>query len=61
MPTNVAVTAKTSTSVSLTWNASTDDKQVIGYTVYYNGGLQAVTETKATITNLTPIPHTRSQ
>ncbi len=54
VPTNVAVTAKTSTSVSLTWNASTDDKQVIGYTVYFNGGLEAVTETKATITNLTP-------
>lgn len=54
VPTNLAVTAKTSTSVSLTWAASTDDKQVIGYTVYYNDNLQAVTQTNATITNLTP-------
>ena len=48
-PTNLAVTAKTSTSVSLSWPASTDNIAVSGYDVYMN------TVLKTTVTTLTSI------
>ena len=37
MPGNLAVTATTESSVSLTWTASVDDTGVAGYTVYVDG------------------------
>ncbi|MET9440432.1 glycoside hydrolase family 6 protein [Streptomyces sp. NPDC006610] len=36
-PTGLTATAKTATSVSLSWTASTDDRGVSGYDVYRNG------------------------
>lgn len=54
VPTNVIVTAKTSTSISLSWSASTDNVGVTGYTVSYGTNTVNVTDTTATITGLTP-------
>ena len=43
------------TSVELSWDASTDDGQVVGYEVWQNGQkVREVTGTSATITGLTP-------
>ncbi|RRQ77544.1 glycoside hydrolase family 48 protein [Streptomyces griseofuscus] len=39
VPTNLAVSATTDTSVSLTWTASTDDVGVAGYDIYRGGTL----------------------
>ena len=39
VPTNLAVTAATSSSVSLSWTASTDNVAVTGYNIYRNGVL----------------------
>ncbi|TDP97898.1 proprotein convertase P-domain-containing protein [Labedaea rhizosphaerae] len=50
-PANVRVTATTSSSVSLSWDASTDDVGVTGYEVSPGG---AVTGTSTTVTGLTP-------
>jgi chitodextrinase len=36
-PTGVSMTAKTSTSISIAWNASTDNVGVAGYRIYING------------------------
>ncbi|MEC0246493.1 glycosyl hydrolase family 18 protein [Paenibacillus chitinolyticus] len=52
-PTNLAVTAKTSTSVTLGWTASTDNVGVTGYTVSYGSTSVNVTGTTATISGLT--------
>ncbi len=53
--TGLAVSAKTSNSISLTWNASTDNVGVTGYTVYMNGSLKTtVNSTSATISGLNP-------
>ncbi len=53
--TNLAVSAKTSSSISLTWNASTDNVGVSAYNVYMNGNLQTtVNSTSATISGLNP-------
>ncbi|MBF4484499.1 endonuclease [Flavobacterium sp. CSZ] len=53
-PTNLASTATTATSVSVSWNASTDNVGVTGYNVYANGVLKnKVTTLNYTITGLT--------
>ncbi|MBP2000329.1 chitinase [Paenibacillus shirakamiensis] len=52
VPANVASSAQTATTVTLSWTASTDDKAVTGYTVYYTGGKQEVTTTNAVVTGL---------
>lgn len=55
VPTNLRETSKSSTSVSLSWNASTDNVGVTGYQVYNGSTLvTTVTGTTATISNLTP-------
>jgi chitodextrinase len=56
-PTNLAVTGRTPTSVSLSWTASTDNKGVTGYAIYnentYLGTSQ--TATNYTVTGLTEL------
>lgn len=53
-PTNLASTAKTATSISLSWTASTDNVGVTGYDVYANSVLKTTASgTTATITGLT--------
>ena len=53
-PTSLASTSKTSTSISLSWNASTDNVAVTGYDVYANSVLKTtVSVLTATITGLT--------
>ncbi len=52
VPTNVAVTSKTSASVSLSWTASTDNVGVTGYSVTYGSTTVNVTATNATISGL---------
>ncbi|WP_345145969.1 endonuclease [Flavobacterium ginsengiterrae] len=53
-PTSLASTAKTATSITLTWNASTDNVGVTGYDVYANSALKTtVSGTTATISDLT--------
>jgi chitinase len=51
-PTNLAVAGKTSSSVSLSWTASTDNVGVTGYTVTYGSTSTTVTGTSATINGL---------
>ncbi|MGO4537908.1 fibronectin type III domain-containing protein [Paenibacillus sp. 2TAB19] len=57
-PANLTSPAKTNTSVTLTWNASTDNVGIAGYEVYANGGLAGTTiggsSTSYTVTGLTP-------
>jgi chitodextrinase len=54
-PTGLTVTGHTSSSVSLSWNASTDDVSVSGYQVRVNGSTAlATTGTTATVTGLAP-------
>lgn len=53
-PTSLASTSKTATSITLSWNASTDNVGVTGYDVYANSILKTtVSGTSATITGLT--------
>ncbi|TDE53096.1 endonuclease [Flavobacterium sp. GT3P67] len=53
-PTSLVASATTSNSVSLSWNASTDNIGVTGYNVYMNSVLKTtVTGTTTTITGLT--------
>jgi endonuclease I/chitodextrinase len=53
--TNLTVPSKTSNSISLTWNASTDNVAVTSYDVYMNGSLKSnVTSTSTTVTGLNP-------
>lgn len=54
VPTNIIVTAKTSTSVSLSWTASTDNVGVTGYTVSYGSLSVSVSNPNAVISGLTP-------
>ncbi|EGL20218.1 MULTISPECIES: glycosyl hydrolase family 18 protein [unclassified Paenibacillus] len=54
VPANLTSTAKTSTSVTLSWSASTDNVGVTGYTVTYGTKTVDVSATTATITGLTP-------
>ncbi|OGO82082.1 MAG: hypothetical protein A2Y18_06570 [Clostridiales bacterium GWD2_32_19] len=54
-PTNLTVTAKTETSISLSWTASTDNIEVKGYNIYRD--LVKIDETTETIfTNINLIP-----
>ncbi|MNJ46772.1 Chitinase A1 precursor [compost metagenome] len=53
-PTNVSAASISSTSVNLSWLASTDNVGVTGYTVYYGSQSVNVTGTSAAITGLTP-------
>jgi endonuclease I len=53
-PTSLASTTKTSTSITVAWNASTDNVGVTGYNVYANNVLKTTVSTlTATITGLT--------
>jgi hypothetical protein len=53
-PTSLASTSKTAVSISLSWNASTDNVAVTGYDVYANSAYKTtVSGTTATITGLT--------
>ena len=55
VPTNLAVTGVTSSSVSLAWTASTDNVAVSGYDVYKDGVLFGnVSSTSISVTGLTP-------
>lgn len=54
VPTNVTAAAVTSSSVTLSWTASTDNVGVAGYTVAYGSTSLFVTGTTAAITGLTP-------
>jgi chitinase len=54
VPANLTATGKTSTSVSLSWTASTDNVGVTGYTVSYGSGSVDTTGTTATISGLSP-------
>jgi endoglucanase len=55
VPTNVTVTGTTSSSISLSWTASTDDVGVVGYRVYEGASIVASpTGTSATISGLAP-------
>ena len=52
-PTAVAVTARTSTSIALSWSASGDNVAVVGYEVLVNGSVATkVTTTNATLSGL---------
>lgn len=54
-PTNVISTAKTKTTVTLSWNASIDNDDIAGYDIYQNGTLiKNTSNTKETINGLTP-------
>ncbi|WP_220388990.1 fibronectin type III domain-containing protein [Paenibacillus tyrfis] len=54
-PANLTATGVTSSSVSLSWNASTDNVGVTGYDVYNGAALAAtVTGTGATVSGLSP-------
>lgn len=53
VPANLQLTAKTSTSASLSWSASTDDRGVTGYIVSYGSTSTTVTGTSTTISGLT--------
>ncbi|MDR7210570.1 endonuclease [Flavobacterium piscis] len=53
-PTSLASTTKTSTSITVAWNASSDNVAVTGYNVYANNVLKStVTSLNYTITGLT--------
>lgn len=53
--TNLIVSGKTTNTVSLTWNASTDNVGVSSYDVYVNGSLKTnVTSTSITVSGLNP-------
>ncbi|MFI6321828.1 glycosyl hydrolase family 18 protein [Nonomuraea sp. NPDC050556] len=55
VPGNVRSTAKTSSTVTLAWNASTDNTGIASYDVYNGATLAAtVTGTTATVTGLSP-------
>ncbi|RED57922.1 glycosyl hydrolase family 18 protein [Cohnella phaseoli] len=52
-PTNLVSSAKTKTTVKLSWGASTDNDDIAGYDIYRNGTLVQTTEnTTETITGL---------
>ncbi|WP_144282080.1 endonuclease [Chryseobacterium echinoideorum] len=54
-PSNLIANNPTSSTISLSWTASTDNVGVTGYSIYVNGILNStVTTTSATIPNLNP-------
>jgi chitinase len=55
VPGNLRSTARTSASISLAWNASTDASGIAGYEIYVGGTLTAfATGTSGTVTGLSP-------
>jgi len=55
VPTNLAVSNETSTTIDLNWTASTDDTAVTGYDVYVDGAYNSSSSTNSiTVTGLTP-------
>ncbi|MFY1047687.1 endonuclease [Chryseobacterium sp. GP-SGM7] len=53
--TNLTVSAKTTNTISLSWNASTDNIAVTSYDVYMNGSLKTnINSTSTTVTGLNP-------
>lgn len=55
IPTNLTVTGSTSSSVSLSWTASTDNTSVSGYDIYVDGLYKTtVNGTSVTVTGLNP-------
>ena len=55
-PTNLAVTGSSSSTVSLSWTASTDNVGVTSYDVYVNSVFKSsVSETTAIVNELTPV------
>ncbi|MFS1511639.1 fibronectin type III domain-containing protein [Chengkuizengella sp. SCS-71B] len=52
VPSNLQITGKSSNSVSLAWNASTDNVGVTGYTITYDLGSVGATNTTTTINGL---------
>ena len=55
VPTNVVASNQTTTTINLTWTASTDNKAVTGYDIYVNNVLTTQTaNTSITISGLTP-------
>ncbi|AZA51721.1 endonuclease [Chryseobacterium sp. G0201] len=53
--TGLTIPSKTSNSISLSWNASTDNVGVASYNVYMNGSLKTtVSSTSTTVSGLTP-------
>jgi hypothetical protein len=60
VPTGLAVTGTTANSVSLKWNASTDNVGVTGYTIYRNGTAVGTTggASATTFTDVTASPST---
>ncbi|GEN67186.1 endonuclease [Chryseobacterium rhizosphaerae] len=56
IPTNLAATNPTSSTVALNWTASTDNIGVIGYDIYANGVLKTtVSGTSTIVTGLSPL------
>ncbi|VFB02171.1 Extracellular ribonuclease precursor [Chryseobacterium taihuense] len=54
-PSNLIANNPTSSTISLSWTASTDNVGVTGYAIYVNGVLHStVTTTTATVSNLNP-------
>lgn len=51
-PANVRVTAATSSTIALAWDASTDNVGVAGYSVYRNGTLVGTTTTQTAFTDI---------
>ena len=45
VPTNLEITAKTCSTISLSWNKSTDNSAIAGYEVYRNSSMVATTTT----------------
>ena len=57
VPTGVTATAQSTSSILITWNASTDQNGIFGYRVFRNGGASAIatpTANSFTDTGLTP-------
>ena len=55
LPENLVLIAKTSTSVSISWTASTDNFGVVGYDIFIDDNkIETVTDTDVTIDGFTP-------
>jgi chitodextrinase len=54
-PQNLRSTAQTGSTISLAWNASSDDRGVAGYRVYGPSGSTDVAGTSHVVTNLSPL------
>ncbi len=54
VPSNLRVTEKTATSISLAWDAPSDGANIAEYVLSYGGGSVSVKETSATIGKLKP-------